>query len=269
MTTVLESCPAGLAGHPARPQTKAPPRIAVFSLTGCEGCSLAILELENELLDLLGAVEIVNFREAMTERAWDIDIGLIDGAVSTPHDEEEARRLRECCRTLVAIGSCACLGGVNTLKNHQDNESVRQYVYGEMAIHFPTTPARPLAAVVKVDYELPGCPLVKEEFLRFVKRILAGRPFHLPSYPVCVECKRAGNLCLYEKGDICLGPVTRAGCDAICPRYGAACEGCRGIVSDEALQAFGRNVREQYGVPLEEVLASLRLYGAFQKGDVP
>lgn len=269
MTAVADLCPAGLTDDRSAGRASDKPRIAVFSLTGCEGCSLAILELESELLDILGRVEIVNFREAMTERAWDIDIGLVDGAVSTPHDEEEAHRLRACCKTLVAIGSCACLGGVNTLKNHQPEGDVRQYVYGEKAIHFPTTPARPLSAVVAVDYELPGCPLVKDEFLRFITRLLTGRPFRLPSYPVCVECKRLGNLCLYERGGICLGPVTRAGCNAICPRYGAVCEGCRGILCDEALQAFGRNMREQYSVPLDEVLASLRLYGAWQKGETP
>ncbi len=90
-----------------------------------------------------------------------------------------------------------------------------------------------------------------------------------PWAAVCIECKRRGNLCLYEKGELCLGPVTRAGCDAICPHYGAVCEGCRGIVSTDALQALGRNVRDLYDVPLEDVLASLRLYGAYQKGDAP
>lgn len=250
-------------------EPSARPRIAIFSLTSCEGCSLAILELEDELLAILGAVEIVNFREGMTERAWDIDIGFVDGAVSTPRDEEEIRKLRAHCRTLVAIGACACLGGVNTLKNHQNEEAYRRYVYGEGARYFPTIPARPLSAVVKVDYELPGCPMIKEEFLRFVKCMLAGRPFKLPTYAVCVECKRRGVLCRYEAGEICLGPVARAGCDAICPQYGTACEACRGIVSDEALTALGRNMRERYHVPLEKVVASLRLFGASQKGELP
>lgn len=245
------------------------PRLAIFSLTGCEGCSLAILELEEHLLEILDAVEIVNFREGMTERDWEIDIGFVDGAVSTPEDEHEARRFRECCQTLVAIGSCACLGGINTLKNHQPTVAYRQYVYGEKAEWFPTTPARPLSAVVPVEYELPGCPLVREEFLRFVTAVLRGRQFHLPNYPVCVECKRAGNLCLYERGRICLGPVTRAGCDAICPSFGAKCEGCRGIISEEALHAAGVNLREQYDVPLDNVLADFRLFGAYQEKTLP
>lgn len=245
------------------------PRIAIFSLTGCEGCSLSILELEDQLLDVLGAVEIVNFREGMTERAWDIDIGFVDGAVSTPEDEREIRRLRERCKTLVAIGSCACLGGINTLKNHQPETECRRYVYGDRYAWFPTTKARPISDVVAVDYELPGCPMVKEEFLRFVQCILADVPFKLPDHAVCVECKKRGNPCLYESGIICLGPVTRAGCSAICPSYGSKCEGCRGIVNDEALAAAGVNLREPYNVRLDDVLADFRLFGAYQKGDLP
>lgn len=245
------------------------PKIAIFSLTGCEGCSLAILELEDHLLDIVGAVDIVNFREGMTERDWDIDIGFVDGAVSTPHDEEEVRHLRECCRTLVAIGACACLGGINTLKNHQPPEAYRTYVYGHRHEWFATTDARPVSAVVKVDYELPGCPMIREEFLRLVKSVLARRPFRLPTYPVCVECKKAGNLCLYERGEICLGPITRAGCAAICPSYGARCEACRGIVSQEALAAFGKNMREQYDADPRHVLDDLRLFGAYQGAELP
>lgn len=264
-----DSCPV-IATEPATERRGGrKPRIAIFSLTGCEGCSLAILELEDRLLDVLGAVEIVNFREGMSEREWDIDIGFVDGAVSTPHDEAQVRNFRESCATVVAAGACACLGGVNTLKRYQPAPQYRHYVYGERALLFPTTDARPISAVVKVDYELPGCPMVKEEFLRLVTCVLAGRPFRLPTHPVCVECKRRGTLCLYEQGEICMGPVARAGCNAICPFYGAKCEACRGVISDEALRALGRNMREQYDVPLEDVLESLQRYGAHQKGELP
>jgi coenzyme F420-reducing hydrogenase gamma subunit len=245
------------------------PRIAIFSLTSCEGCSLAILELEDQLLDVLGAVEIVNFREGMTERSWDIDIGFVDGAVSTPDDVKEIEHLRESCRVLVAIGACACLGGLNTLKNHQDEADYRRYVYGDSADKFPTIPAQPISAYVKVDYELPGCPMNNQEFLRLVKCVLSGQPFRLPESAVCTECKKLGNLCLYEKNIICLGPITRAGCDAICPTFGSKCAACRGVLDDEALQAAGINLREQYNVSLDDVLADLRLYGAYQEKTLP
>lgn len=245
------------------------PRIAIFSLTGCEGCSLAILELENELLGILEAVEIVNFREGMTERNWEIDIGFVDGAVSTPEDEKEVKHFRQCCRTLVAIGSCATLGGINTLKNYQPPEEYRRYVYGDRAEWFPTIAAQPISAVVPVDYELPGCPMVREEFLAFVQCLLAGKKFALPDTAVCVECKKKNNLCLYEQGIICLGPITRAGCAAICPSFGSKCEGCRGVLGEEALRAAGINLREQYDVSLERVLADMRLFGAFQGPSLP
>lgn len=245
------------------------PRIAVFSLTSCEGCSLAILELEDQLLDILGAVEVVNFREAMTEREHDVDIAFVDGAVSTPADVEEVQQIRGGCKVLVAIGACACLGGVNTLKNYQEEQEYRAYVYGDGTRHFPTIKAQPISAFVKVDYQLPGCPMVKEEFLTLLKAVLSGQKFELPETAVCTECKRQGNLCLYEKGIICLGPVTRAGCSAICPSYGSKCEGCRGMVGEEALRAAGVNLREQYDVPLESVIADLKLYGAYQEEALP
>jgi coenzyme F420-reducing hydrogenase gamma subunit len=245
------------------------PRIAVFSLTGCEGCALSILELENELLDVLERVELVNFREAMSEASWEIDIGFVDGAVSTPEDEQEVKRYREASRTLVAIGACACLGGVNTLKNYQNEREYRRLVYGDRASYFPTTAARPISAVVKVDYELPGCPMVGQEFLRFMTCVLSGRRFQLPDYPVCVECKKRGVLCLYERGEVCLGPLTRGGCNAICPAYGGRCEACRGLVSREALQAGAMNLQELYGLTVEGVLADLRRYGAHQEAALP
>lgn len=245
------------------------PRIAIFSLTGCEGCSLAILELEDHLLDLLGAVEIVNFREGMSEKHWDIDVGFVDGAVSTPQDEEELRHYRDCCKTLVALGACACLGGVNTLKNTQAESNYRRYVYGDRAAWFPTRSARPIADVVKVDFELPGCPVTGNEFVELVLCLLAGKAFHLPQYPVCVECKKRGNPCVYEKGMVCLGPLTRAGCGAICPSVGMTCDACRGVVHAEALAAASINMRDPYHLSRDDLLDRLRLFGNCRDGVLP
>ncbi|MFO0840167.1 MAG: NADH:ubiquinone oxidoreductase [Phycisphaerae bacterium] len=269
-TPEITVCPPGadVSGTPAE-RAGVKPTVAVFSLTSCEGCSLSILELEDELLDILGRFEIVNFREAMSERSWEIDVGFVDGAVSTPDDENEIRHFRECCKTLVAIGACACLGGVNSLKHHQPADEYPRYVYGERADWFPTGDARPLSSLVKVDYEIPGCPINRAEFLRFLKCLLAGRPFRLPTDPVCVECKARGNLCLYEQGEICLGPVTRAGCEAICPSFGAPCEACRGTLGDESLTAAAVNMRQNYQVPMDEVLRRFRTYGAFQGKHLP
>lgn len=254
---------------PVEGATARRPRIGVFSLTSCEGCSLTILEQEAELLALLRATEIVNFREARSGAEGDIDIAFVDGAVSTPHDVAQVRQIRKSARILVAIGACACLGGVNTLKHGRSEHEYRQYVYGDRALCFPSSDARPLSTVVRVDYELPGCPMVGSEFLRFVRCALAGRPFRLPTYPVCVECKQRGTLCMYEKGETCLGPITRGGCAAICPAYGARCEGCRGLLGDEPLRIFARNCAEQHGTPLAAILDRLRLFGAFQREALP
>ncbi len=258
-----------MAVLPMIPKSPPKPRIGIFSLTSCEGCSLAILELEDRLLDILARVEIVNFREGATERDWDIDVAFVDGAVSTPEDEAEIRHIRSAARVVVAIGACACLGGLNTLKNYQGVDSYAPYVYGDRAKLFPTTDAQPISAFVKVDYELPGCPMIKEEFLRFLTCILDGRPFHLPDYAVCVECKKLGNPCLYEQGLACLGPLTRAGCAAICPTYGSKCEACRGCLSGDALKAAATNLQELYGKSADEILAGLRLFGAFQGPRLP
>lgn len=240
------------------------PRIGIFSLTSCEGCSLAVLELEDKLLDILGAVDIVNFREGMTERAWELDVAFVDGAVSTPEDEREVTHIRNCCTTLVAIGACACLGGVNTLKNTHEEANYRRRVYGDQACWFPTIQARPLSAVVKVDFELPGCPMVKEEFLRLVQCVLNGKKFRLPDDPVCVECKKLGTLCCYSRGDVCMGPLTRSGCNAICPACGSVCEGCRGLLGAEVLASAREVFPTRYGVSIDSVLDRLRLYGAYQ-----
>ena len=135
------------------------PRVAVFSFTGCEGCSLAILECENELLDVLNLIELVRWREAMTETSEDIDIALIDGSISTHHDIMQMKRIREMARVVVAIGACAHNGGLNALKNRYGMGQVKEIVYGDAGEQFDTVPARPVSAVVPVDFALPGCSL--------------------------------------------------------------------------------------------------------------
>ena len=154
------------------------PRIAVFSLTSCEGCSLQILNCEDEILDLLTHVDIVNFREAIDERSEDYDIAFVDGAVSTRSDAEEARHIRSQAKVLVAIGACACTGGLNVLKNYQDPQQVRERVYGTDSEWLDTIEAQPLDAAAKVDIKLPGCPMSKEEFLHLLE--CADRSIELP-----------------------------------------------------------------------------------------
>lgn len=238
------------------------PKIAFFDFASCEGCQLAVLELEDELLDILGAVEIVNFREAIDERRDDYDIAFLEGSITRPADIPRVKKIRENAKICVAMGACATTGGVNAIKNVQpDLEEVRRYVYGDKAHCFDTFATKPQSAVIKVDYELQGCPINKYEFVELVKCLLAGRPWRQKNYPVCVECKRNGNICVFDKGMVCLGPVTRAGCDSRCPNNGAKCEGCRGLVDDPNTDA-AKEVIAEHGRTVEDILREFSMFNA-------
>ena len=235
------------------------PRVAVFSFTSCEGCGLAVLECEDELLDILGAVEIVTWREVMTERTTGYDIALVEGSISTHDDVKRIKEIRDNAAMLVALGACAHTAGLNALKNRYGMNEVKDIVYGEDGAHFDTIPARPLHAVVDVDFALPGCPIDKVEFLRLVKDLLMGKTPSIPSYPVCVECKLKGNICVFDKGMFCMGPITRAGCDAICPTRGAACIGCRGWV-DEPNRNSHRETLEKHGLSPDDIMRHFTIF---------
>ena len=237
----------------------AKPRVGIFDFTGCEGCQLQILNCEEELLDILGLIEIVNFREAMDEKSDDYDIALIDGGISTPADVKRIKAIRERAGTLITIGSCSSTGGINCLRNSQSLEQVKKIVYGDMAKHIETIAARPVSAVVNVDLAIPGCPIDKKEFVRCLTELLAGKMPEIPNYAVCVECKLRENECLLERGTFCLGPVIRAGCEARCPANGASCEGCRGLVDDPNMNA-AKDVLGKHGLTVEDVLAKFRLF---------
>ncbi|MFH1421477.1 MAG: NADH:ubiquinone oxidoreductase, partial [Planctomycetota bacterium] len=143
----------------------AKPKVAIFDFTGCEGCELQILNCEDEFLDILGKIEIVNFREAMSNGKDNYDIALIDGGITTPADVERIKVIRDKAKLLITIGSCSSTGGINCLKNFQSMEEVKKTVYGDNAKHFETIPARPVSSVVKVDFSIPGCPIDKKEFI--------------------------------------------------------------------------------------------------------
>lgn len=242
----------------------AKPTVAVFSFTGCEGCSLAILECENELLDIVNLVEFVEWREAMSEKTTDpIDIAFIDGSISTHRDVKHMKHIRERAKMVIPIGACAVNGGVNALKNRYGMSEVKEIVYGEAGAQFDTIPARPVHAVVPVEFEIPGCPMNSEEFLRIVTDLVQGKQPRLPNYPVCVECKRKENVCVFEKGMICMGPVARAGCGAHCPSYGAWCEACRGFVDNPNDNAHWE-VLQKYGISVEEIMQRYDMFCAYE-----
>jgi coenzyme F420-reducing hydrogenase gamma subunit len=207
------------------------PKVAFFDFTSCEGCQLNKLNLENDLLNILEHIEIVEFREAMDDKADYYDIAFIEGSISTPKCIERIHDIRKRSKVLVALGTCAVSGGVNAMKNGHPAEWVKETVYGKDKYLFPSIPVQPVSAIVKVDYEVRGCPMSTPEFLHVFKSLIIGRKPEMIDYSVCVECKIKENECVLEKGMYCLGPISRAGCDAICPSYGQYCTGCRGIIS--------------------------------------
>jgi sulfhydrogenase subunit delta len=239
------------------------PKIAFFSFTCCEGCQLQVLNLEDEILDLVGQVEITQFREAMDKVSDDYDIAFIEGSVSQESEIKRLKKIREKAKYLVALGACADLGCVNTLRNRMSRDAAHRLVYGKEAKGDPEFPVRPIDEVVKVDYRVHGCPIDKNEFLEVVSSLLIGKKPNIPDYPVCVECKLRENECLLLKGIWCLGPITRAGCAAIGPRYGNSCEGCRGFLPDANISSLFEELIER-GYSPEEVRAKLEMFNYFQ-----
>jgi coenzyme F420-reducing hydrogenase gamma subunit len=239
------------------------PRVAFFDFTGCEGCQLEVLNLTGEeLLDLVGAVDIVNFREAMTERDDNYDIAFVEGSISREAEIPRLQKIRDQAKVVVAFGACASIGGINCLKNHLPMEEALRIVYGEDAKYYNTIPARPINAVVKVDYYVRGCPPVTAELLKVIKALLLGKKPDIPNHPVCVECKMAGNVCVFERGMTCLGPVTRAGCGAICVNSGRHCWGCRGLVDDPNVDSE-KDILKKYGLTVAQVVEKFKIYNTY------
>jgi coenzyme F420-reducing hydrogenase gamma subunit len=239
------------------------PKVAFFDFTSCEGCQLTVVDSLQTHPELLDVVDIVQFREAMTEKGEDYLIAFVEGSLARPADEERLRRIREQAGILVALGACAHIGGINTIRNRQQLEEVRKYVYGDKWEWFDAYESRPISAAVKVDYFIPGCPIDRFEFLEVVKALLQGREPKIKDYPLCVECKLKENVCLYHVGKTCIGPITRAGCDAICPTYGDGCEGCRGLITNPNINA-AEDVLKEHGLTVEQVLAKMDLFGTYQ-----
>lgn len=240
----------------------AKPKLALFSFSCCEGCSLEVLNCEMQMLDILAAFEITNYREARTNRSDDYDIALVEGTITRQSEVAELKHIRSNAKVLVALGACAHTGGLNALKNFRPMDDALDYVYGEKSGWFDTMPARPLKDFVHVDLTLPGCPITKEEFLRVVRELLVGRTPKLPDFPVCVQCKLRETVCMYHKGQTCLGVVARAGCEAHCPAFGRRCVACRGMVDDPNTQA-AKDVLAEHNLTIEKVLAEFRLYNGW------
>ena len=237
------------------------PRVAVFDFTGCEGCELQLANKEETLVDFLSAIELVQFREVASESSDQYDIALVEGAVTRSDELERLRTIRGRADIVVALGSCACFGGVNKLKNAFDLAEVNREVYGNQSK--PTQEARGIGEVIEVDLMIPGCPVSKAEVERIIQHLVLDVPFSFPAYPVCGECKQRFTVCLVQKGRLCLGPITRAGCNAPCPAGGLGCWGCRGPAEEVNMEGFLAAARE-LGFDDGEVRERLEMFGGFE-----
>ena len=206
------------------------PKLAVWKFASCDGCQLSLLDLEDELLALAGAVELAEFREAtsgVVEGPY--DLSLVEGSITTQHDAERIRAVRAASKALVTIGACATAGGVQALRNFADVDEFVSAVYATPDYISTLETSTPISAHVRVEFELHGCPIDKRQLLEVVTSFLHGRRPAIPSTSVCTECKRRGLVCVtVAHGTPCLGPVTHAGCGALCPSFNRGCYGCFG-----------------------------------------
>jgi coenzyme F420-reducing hydrogenase gamma subunit len=238
------------------------PKVAFFELSSCEGCQLQLVNNEATLLDFLSLVEVVAFREAMTEKSDDYAIAFVEGSVTRADEIERLKTIRKNAKLLIAFGSCACFGGVNQLRNRfKDPDWVKRQVYGNSAID-TNDAARPIDAFVPVDLRIYGCPVKKEEAEKIVVNVVLGKSIVHPKYPVCMECKANENTCLFDLGEPCLGPITRGGCDSWCPNGRMGCWGCRGPADDANIEQMKTIMRER-GFSEETLLDRLECFGGF------
>ncbi len=237
-------------------------KIGSFDFTCCEGCQLQLANRESTLPAFLELLDIRNFREISSERHDDYDIALIEGSITREDEVERLKTIRNNAKILIAYGSCACFGGVNSLKNHFPIEESIKEVYGDKEID--TLPVRKISDVVDVDLSIPGCPVSKEEVERIVVSVVTGSLIELPKYPVCVECKQNLNTCLFDLGEVCLGSITRAGCNAVCTTGKTPCLGCRGPADDINFTSFKELVAEKK-LSIDDMNEKLGFYNCFEE----
>jgi sulfhydrogenase subunit delta len=240
------------------------PKLAVYKFASCDGCQLSLLDLEDELLAVAGAIQIANFPEASREVIdGPYELTLVEGSITTPHDAARLQAVRAESKFLVTIGACATAGGIQALRNWGDVQEFTNYVYANSDYIETLSTSTAIADHVEVDFELRGCPVSKYQLLEVVAAFLQGRKPNVPTYSVCVECKLKGNPCiLVANGTPCLGPVTQAGCDALCPSYDRGCFGCYGPMESPNTASLADKWKE-LGADDRELVDAFRSYNAW------
>ena len=244
------------------------PKVAFFDFTSCEGCQIELTNYgDDAFLEVLNHIDIVEFREAMSEKAEHIDIACIEGSFSREADRKRLEEIRERASIVIAYGACATTGGINALKNHK--EDYKEYVYGADSSmpHLDSQKAMPVSAAIKVDYDVHGCPMDKYEFLDIISHLVHGKEPVIPNHPVCVECKRRETICRYDVDDHCLGMVARAGCNAPCPSDGIPCEACRGFIDSPNEEALVKVLMENGKLSERRAIDKSRMFTANLRSD--
>jgi sulfhydrogenase subunit delta len=243
---------------------KRKPKLAVWKFASCDGCQLSLLDCEDELLAVAGAVEIANFYEASRAVVkGPYDLSLVEGSITTPHDEERLHAVRRATKFLVTIGACATAGGIQALRNFKNVKEFTSIVYAHPDYIETLNKSTPISDHVFVDFELRGCPINKHQLLEVVSAFLHGRKPNTPAHSVCVECKRRGTVCvMVAQGIPCLGPVTQAGCGAICPAYSRGCYACYGPKETPNMASIAA-AWSQMGVSEENLVRALRSFNAY------
>ena len=245
---------------PAKPK----PKLAVWKFASSDGCQLSLLDCEDELLDVAGAMDIAYFPEATrTVLEGPYDLSLVEGSITTPHDAERIHQIRRDSRFLVTIGACATAGGIQALRNFKDVREFTRIVYACPEYIETLRRSTAVAEHVRVDFELRGCPINKRQLLEVISAYLNGRKPLVPTYSVCQECKRQGVVCvMVAHGTPCLGPVTQAGCGALCPSYNRGCYACFGPKETPNVSSLSRWWTERLDVSDLNVVRSLRTFNA-------
>ncbi len=240
------------------------PKLAVWKFASCDGCQLSLLDCEDELLTVAGEIEIAYFREASSATVkGPYDLSLVEGSITTPHDAERIHKVRRASKYLVTIGACATAGGIQALRNFQDVKAFTSIVYAKPEYIETLRKSTAIADHVFVDFELRGCPINKQQLLEVISAFLHERKPNVPNYSVCLECKRRGTVCvMVAQGIPCMGPVTHAGCGAICPAYNRGCYGCYGPMESpntESLSAWWQRL----GVSEADLVRTYRTFNAY------
>lgn len=244
--------------------TSEKPKLAVWKFASCDGCQLTLLDCEDELLAIAEQIEIAYFLEATRATvAGPYDLSLVEGSITTPEDAERIQQIRANSTTLVVIGACATAGGIQALRDFADVGAFAEAVYPNPAWLSTLATSDPIGKHVFVDHELRGCPISKAQLVEFVTAVLNGRAPVLPRHAVCVECKARGTPCvMVTSGTPCLGPITQAGCGAICPAWQRGCYGCFGPMESAHPAPLTRRFGEALGVSRQEIQRALRTFNA-------